>query len=72
VGKCNGSCGGLTLSDPAAVVATSDKSPFRQQCDDNTPRCSSGSDLDNCKVSGFHSADYEESLLLGCYAVWLL
>jgi hypothetical protein len=24
------------------------------------------------KISGFHSGDYEEFRLLGCYAVWLL
>jgi hypothetical protein len=24
-----------------------------------------------CKVSGFHSGDYEECRLPGCYAVWL-
>jgi hypothetical protein len=25
-----------------------------------------------CKIWGFHSGDYEEWCLLGCYAVWLL
>jgi hypothetical protein len=25
-----------------------------------------------CKIWGFHGSDYEESCLLGCYAVWLL
>jgi hypothetical protein len=26
----------------------------------------------SCKIWGFHSSDYEEWCLLGCYAVWLL
>jgi hypothetical protein len=25
-----------------------------------------------CKILGIHGGDYEELLLLGCYAVWLL
>jgi hypothetical protein len=25
-----------------------------------------------CKIWGSHCGDYEESCLLGCYAVWLL
>jgi hypothetical protein len=25
-----------------------------------------------CKIYSFHSGDYEECCLLGCYAVWLL
>jgi hypothetical protein len=27
---------------------------------------------DSCKIWGFHGGDYEECLLLGSYAVWLL
>jgi hypothetical protein len=30
------------------------------------------SDIDICKIWGFHGGDYEEWCLLGCYAVWLL